>query len=117
MTQAEFERVVRETLDALPPRFHRFLENVAVVVEDEPDEEALGSAGLEPGHELFGLYHGVSLLDREAGYAGLPDRISIYRGPILRCCGSRHEIIEEIRQTVIHELGHHMGLDDDEMVY
>ena len=117
-SRAHFERIVQETLEDLPDRFQALLENVAIVVEQEPDPDELLELGLDPDEdELFGVYQGISLLDRGAGHSGLPDRIVIYRGPLLRCFDSRDEIAEEIRRTVIHELGHHMGLSDDEMVF
>lgn len=113
-----FEDAVRDAIDALPGQFLHALENVAIVVKDEPDPEHLVRMRIEPGGgELFGLYHGVPLSERGSGYVGLPDCIEIYRGPILRSFGARDAIVIEIRNTVIHELGHHMGLSDDEMPY
>jgi len=113
-----FEQIVRDAIENLPDEFHQALENVAIVVREEPDPEYVQELGIGPDDdELFGLYHGVPLTDRGSGYASLPDRIEIYRGPILRSCDSVREIVEEIQDTVIHELGHHMGLDDDEMPY
>ena len=117
MDRQSFERLVRDAIESLPEQFHHALENVAIVVEDEPDPNELRSVGLEPGDdELFGVYIGVPLVER-GPYAGLPDRIVIFRGPILRSCDTPEEIAQEVRDTVIHELGHHMGLDDDEMPY
>lgn len=103
-----FERVVAETINELPERFRYALENVAILVEDEPESG-------EP--DLFGLYEGVPLSGRGVGDIGLPDRIRVFRGPILRHCESTEEVRAEIRDTVVHELGHHMGLDDHEMPY
>ncbi len=105
-------------LDGLPKEFSELLENVAVVVEEEPSDEDLESVGLDPElDDLFGLYQGVPLAERDSYYGALPDRVVIYRGPILRACSSRREAIREIRDTVIHELGHHFGLDEEEMPY
>ncbi len=121
----EFEELVARALDSLPDEFARLLDNVAVVVEEEPSEEDLASLeplpseaaeGGEEG-ELFGLYLGVPLSERDVYYGALPDRVAIYRGPILRYCQSRREVIREVRDTVIHELGHHFGLDEDDMPY
>lgn len=120
MSRVAFERAVESALDELPAEFARRLENVAVVIEDEPDPDELGETGLESGAdggELFGLYSGVPLTERGAAYSGLPDRIIIYRRPILRACRSRREVVEEIKKTVIHEVGHHFGLDEDDMPY
>ena len=113
-----FERLVEEALDGLPQEFGELLENVAVVVEAEPHRDDLLALDMDPDEdELFGLYHGVPLMDRESEYSALPDRIAVYRGPILRYCRSRDEVIQEVRDTVIHELGHYFGLEDDEMPY
>jgi predicted Zn-dependent protease with MMP-like domain len=113
-----FERVVARALDSLPAEFAELLENVAVVVEDEPTAEDLLSVGLDPERdELFGLYQGVPQSQRDSFYGELPDRIVIYRGPIERCCQTTGEMRREVRDTVIHELGHHFGLDEDEMPY
>lgn len=118
MNRRQFERVVRDVLDSLPEEFLRFLENVAVVVEEEPDPEELERLGMNTEEdELFGLYVGTPLTEREAAWTALPDRVFIYRGPILRCCSSPAQVESEIRDTVVHEIGHHMGLSDDEMIY
>lgn len=114
----EFEALVEQALEGLPEEFAELLENVAVMVEEEPDPETLEALGMEPGDELFGLYQGVPLADRDTYYqAALPDRVLIYRGPILRHCGNRRQVIREVRDTVVHELGHHFGLDEDDMPY
>lgn len=114
---AVFERLVGEALDGLPDDFAALLDNVAVVIEEEPPPDVLAEFGMESPDELFGLYQGIPLTERDGFYQALPDRIAIYRGPITRYCRSRREVIREVRDTVIHELGHHFGLDDDEMPY
>ena len=114
----EFEALVAQALDGLPEDFAELLDNVAVVVEEEPDPEDLEALGLDPEEDdLFGLYLGVPQTERDLSYAGLPDRVAIYRGPILRYCQSRREVVREIRDTVVHELGHHFGLDEEDMPY
>jgi len=113
---SEFENLVREALDRLPPRFAEAIENLSVVVEEDPAAEDLEAVGLDPGKDtLLGLYQGVALPDRGLGYSAVPDRIVIYRLPILEICGTREEVIEEVRLTVRHELGHYFGLDEGEL--
>lgn len=112
-----FGRLVEQALDDLPEEFAEALENVAVVVLDEPDPETLADYGFDPEEELLGLYEGVPLPERDSFYEALPDRISIYRGPLLRMCTTREELAAEVRDTVVHELGHYFGLEDGEMPY
>ena len=113
----EFERLVEEALSTLPPQFADLVQNVAVVVEDEPsadDREALE----DPSDELLGIYRGVALTHRTHDMLPmLPDQIAIFRGPILRIARNRRDAIHEVRDTVIHELGHYFGLHDDDMAY
>ncbi len=115
--RSAFERLVEEALDGLPEQVAEMLENVAVVVEEEPDGETLAELGMEADEELMGLYLGVPITARDSQYQALPDRIAIYRGPVLRLCGSRREVVREVRDTVVHELGHYFGLEDEEMPY
>jgi predicted Zn-dependent protease with MMP-like domain len=113
----EFERLVEEALEELPPQFAELLENVAVVVEDEPtahDRELLE----DPDDELLGIYRGVALTNRTHDMLPmLPDQIAIFRGPIMRVVHTRRHAVSEIRDTVIHELGHYFGLHDHDMPY
>ena len=116
ISRKEFEALVGEALERLPEEFAANLENVAVVVEDEPSDEDLEAVGLDPEWDtLFGLYQGVALPDRGLGYSGLPDRIVIYRYPILDAFDDRKVVVAEIRKTVLHELGHYFGLEEDEI--
>ena len=118
MDQKAFDIVVRDAIERLPEKFQHALENVAVVVEEEPDPKDLEELDIDGDtDELFGLYHGVPLTERGGAYAGLPDYIEIYRGPILRSFDTLSDIVAEIEDTLIHELGHHMGLSDEGMVY
>ncbi len=107
MRREEFERHVRAALDSLPENIAAALDNVAVVVEDENPEDP----------DLFGLYHGVPLPERGSGYGGqLPDRISIYRFPLEDEFGDDPAVLEdEIRVTVLHELAHYFGIDEDRL--
>lgn len=113
----EFERLVEQALASLPPQFADLLENVAVVVEEEPSDEDLDILG-DDHDELLGIYRGVArTLRTHDMLPALPDQIAIFRGPINRIARTRREAVREIRETVIHELGHYFGLDDDEMVF
>ncbi len=118
LSRDEFERVVGEALDSLPERFAEMVRNVVVAVEEEPSAEDLESIedDGEPASELLGIYRGVALTERSHGDMPLvPDEIAIFRGPINRVARSRREAVDEVRETVIHELGHYFGLDDEEM--
>ncbi|MFQ5665119.1 MAG: metallopeptidase family protein [Candidatus Binatia bacterium] len=114
MDRNEFEALVRDALDDLPAEFARHLDNVEVVVEDEPDPALLRSLRMNPRHQtLFGLYQGVPLHLRGAAYGGvLPDKISIFYGPLRRAFRSPDRIRQQVRTTVMHEIGHFFGLDD-----
>jgi predicted Zn-dependent protease with MMP-like domain len=120
LTHEEFERVVAEALESLPKRFADLVHNVVIAVEDEPNDEDLESIADEDDEEgeteLLGIYRGVALTERSYdGAPLLPDEIAIFRGPINRIARSRAEAVREVRETVIHELGHYFGLDDEEM--
>jgi predicted Zn-dependent protease with MMP-like domain len=119
ISERRFRELVAEALDGLPPEFAEMLDNVAVVVEDEPDGEILADLGMDPsrGDELLGLYQGVPLDARGFDYGALPDRVVIYRGPILRITRSRREVVEQVRETVLHELGHHFGLEEGDLPF
>ncbi len=111
-----FARLVREALADLPAPFAERLENVAILIADWPTAAQLRALGLEPGETLFGLYEGTPIGERGTGYhLVLPDRVTIYREPILAACPTTQAMKEEIRLTVIHELGHYFGLSDDEL--
>jgi predicted Zn-dependent protease with MMP-like domain len=114
LTRDEFEGVVDEALESLPKRFAELVENVVVAVEEEPSAEDLeGDEGDDS--ELLGIYRGVALTERTHDAFLMPDEIAIFRGPINRVARSRQEAVREVRETVIHELGHYFGLDDEEM--
>jgi len=117
LTRDEFERVVSEALESLPKRFADMVENVVVTIEDEPSDDDLESIddAADSHSELLGIYRGVALTERTHGMPLLPDEIVVFRGPINRVTRSRPEAVEQVRETVIHELGHYFGLGDDEM--
>lgn len=107
-----FSRRVEAALRDLPDDVRQYLDNVAIVVEDEPEAGGRADPDGEP-EELFGLYHGIPRSQRYGYSMVVPDRISVYRGPLLRAFGSGPELDEQIRITVLHELGHHLGFDED----
>jgi predicted Zn-dependent protease with MMP-like domain len=117
LTRREFELVVGEALESLPKRFADLVENVVIAVEEEPSDEDLDSIedDGEDDSELLGIYRGVALTERTHDMPLLPDEIAIFRGPINRVASTREEAVEEVRETVIHELGHYFGLHDEEM--
>ena len=99
-----FEELVGEALDDLPEEFLRAMDNVVVLVEDRHDEEP----------DLLGLYDGVALTERTGDYGGvLPDRITLYREALAECCADEEELREEVAVTVVHEIAHHFGIDDE----
>jgi predicted Zn-dependent protease with MMP-like domain len=109
-TRQHFEQLVADALDGLPPDLGQMMENVAVVVEDWPTAEQLGGRR----GTLLGLYVGIALTRRSPlSYGGvMPDRIFIFRGPISRLAGDDEALVELVRTTVIHEVGHHFGISD-----
>jgi predicted Zn-dependent protease with MMP-like domain len=111
-----FEHLVAEALDEIPEPFASHLDNVDVVIEDEPSEEDLERSDVGPGGTLFGLYQGVPQTERSAAYTFvLPDKITIFRGPILRACTDEDEVYDEVVTTVVHEIAHHFGISDDRL--
>lgn len=117
---AAFERLVAEALDELPEEWAEALDNVVVMVEDEPSPEDLESVGMDPRDpepDLLGLYHGVPPGQRGDELWSLPDRVVIYRGPTLRYARDRHEVVQTVRETVLHELGHHFGLEEEDLPF
>lgn len=116
MTRDRFTSLVEEALRRIPRRFRDAMRNVAVVVEDEPSPELLAELEMEPDDTLFGLYHGTPLTERDSTYGNtLPDRISIYQGPIEEECEEDEDIRQCVAETVIHEFGHHFGLSEEEI--
>ena len=107
MSREHFEELVSEALDTVPTELARLLDNVVVVVEDEaPDDHP----------DLLGLYSGIPLTERGSWYAGvLPDQITIFRLPTLAMCETIEDVVDEVRITVVHEIAHHFGIDDDRL--
>ena len=118
ISPAEFEQLVETALEQLPPQFRELLDNVAVIVEDEPEDGDYDLVDADEEGELLGIFRGIARTDRSwEQLPSLPNTIAIFRGPILRISASRAEAVREIRETVIHELGHYFGLGDDEMIF
>ena len=106
-----FERLVLDALAGLPDDIDEMLDNVDVVVEDEPS-----ALDLDGTDDLFGLYQGVPLIDRGGGYSMvLPDKITVFQGPLERAFPNRRELVRQVRITVVHELAHHLGIDEDRL--
>lgn len=113
LARAEFEKMVREGVAAIPEKFLRLLDNVAIVVENEPTPKQREDMRLHEDETLFGLYEGVPQGERGAGYGGvLPDKITIFKRPIEEEARNEEEIREMVRDTVWHELAHHFGMDE-----
>ncbi|HLT11803.1 MAG TPA: metallopeptidase family protein [Micromonosporaceae bacterium] len=106
MSRERFEELVAEALDEVPPELLKLMDNVVVLVEDEPEGD----------EQLLGLYEGYALTTRGWDYGGvLPDRITIYRNPTLRICDTEQDVIDEVATTVVHEIAHHFGIDDERL--
>ncbi len=107
MSRADFEVLVAEALDEVPEELAALIDNVAIFVEDDPPAD-------DP--DLLGIYEGIPLTERGHDYGGvLPDRITIYRNPTLAICETVDDVIDEVNITVVHEIAHHFGIDDDRL--
>ncbi len=106
MSPQQFDGLVSDALDSIPQQLTAAIDNVVILVEDRhPDEP-----------DLLGLYEGVALTERDSFYAGsLPDAITIYRDALLDMCDSEEEVVKEVAITVVHEIAHHFGIDDDRL--
>ncbi len=116
MDQIEFESLVKESLDSIPKEFADKLNNVEVMVDVWPDEEELREGNVAPGMTLFGLYRGIPQTHRINYNAAIPDNITIFMGPFLSIFGDNRMVLKrEVRNTVLHEIGHHFGMSDEEI--
>ena len=107
MSRDRFEELVSDALDLVPEELTRLIDNCVVLVEDDAPAD-------DP--ELLGLYDGVPITERDSGYVmAVPDRITIFRNPTLAMCESEAEVVEEVGITVVHEIAHHFGIDDDRL--
>ena len=106
MDPSRFDDLVSDALDLIPPQLAAAIDNVVVLVEDRNPEDP----------DLLGLYEGIALTERDTNYAGsLPDTITIYRDALLEMCDSDDEVVDEVKITVIHEIAHHFGIDDERL--
>ena len=112
----EFRKLVDQALDELPEQFLPYMEGLAVDIEPMPDQATLRSVGLKDPRALLGLYHGVPLTERSVQQTfRWPERIVIYQDNIQRICRTRRQIVRQIRKTVLHEVGHHFGLTEQDL--
>jgi predicted Zn-dependent protease with MMP-like domain len=108
-----FERLIRRALDTLPDEIAQRIDNVDVEVQDWPTGTQLAAAGVPPGSTLLGLYQGIPLTKRTSGYNLVaPDRITIYQGPLERIARNDDDLVERVRDVVVHEVAHHFGISD-----
>lgn len=112
MNRKEFEAVAREAVDGLPEPIRSRLGNIVFVIQDEPAPQQLEEYD---GEELLGLFEGVPYPDEMSAASVFPCRITLFQGPIERCSADREEMIQNIRETVLHEVGHYLGLDDHDL--
>ena len=116
MQRGQFEKYVAEALASIPQRFRKAMQNIAIVVEDEPSRELLAEMDIEPPDTLLGLYQGTPLTERHWGYGNtLPDRVLIFQGPHERSAEDEDDLIVAIAETLIHEIGHYFGLSEEEI--
>ena len=116
MRKSEFETLVAEALASIPRRFRDAMQNIAIVVEDEPSDELLDDMEIEPPDTLLGLYQGTPLTERQWGYGNaLPDRILIFQGPHERSAEDDDDLVTAIGETLIHEVGHYFGMSEEQI--
>ena len=116
MRRQEFEKLVLDAVAGLPPKFQQHLENLDIVVKWRPSPRELERTGTRRGQTLLGLYLGIPLTKRGDYYnMALPDKIVIYQETHERCCADRKELVEQVRKTVLHEIGHYLGIGEDRL--
>jgi predicted Zn-dependent protease with MMP-like domain len=116
MTRAQFERLVAEAVTLIPTRFRREMQNLALIVEDEPSRQLLTEMEIEPPDSLYGLYQGTPLPERSSGYGNhLPDVITIFQRPIEEDCDDEDDVRAVIGETLIHEIGHYFGMSEEQI--
>ncbi len=116
MRRRRFRQIVRQALEELPPQFRQALNNLDVEVRWRPTPGERRQAGLPVGHTLFGLYLGVPLPQRSSGYSmALPDKIVIYQQPHELACPTEAELVQQVRRTILHEIGHYLGIEEERL--
>ena len=116
MDRKAFEQLVAEALQSIPRRFRKAMQNIAIVVEDEPAQELLDDMEIEPPDTLLGLYQGTPLTERRWDYGNaLPDRVLIFQGPHERSADDEDDLVTAIGETLIHEIGHYFGMSEDQI--
>ena len=115
MTRAQFEALVRQALADIPEQIRSHVDNVDVVVEDWPSRAQLVGSGIDEEQYLLGLYEGIPLTDRYDYGMVLPDKITLFQKAIEEVCSSEDELVAEVRDTVVHEVAHHFGIDDESL--
>jgi predicted Zn-dependent protease with MMP-like domain len=116
MTRTKFRELVDEALAGIPARFRDAMKNIAIVIEDEPTVEELAEVGIEPPDTLLGLYQGTPLTERQWAHGNvLPDKITLFQGPIEDSSEDEDDVVVAIGETLIHEVGHYFGLSEEEI--
>ena len=116
LTDDEFNRLISQAMDELPQKYIKGLDNVAVLYADDPDPHQIQKSHLQPGGLLLGLYEGIPLTKRGAGYTFvLPDKITLFKNPILAVTSTPEGLFEQIKRTLWHEIAHYYGLDHDDI--
>jgi predicted Zn-dependent protease with MMP-like domain len=116
MTSTEFRQLVDEALETIPQKFRDAMQNIAILVADEPTPDQLASVEIEPPDTLLGLYEGIPLTERQWAHGNaLPDRITLFQGPIEDSSDDEDDVVVAIAETLIHEIGHYFGLSEDEI--
>jgi len=116
MTRTKFRELVDEALAGIPARFREAMKNIAIVIEDEPTAEELEEVGIEPPDTLLGLYQGTPLTERQWAHGNvLPDKITLFQGPIEDSSEDEEDVVVAIGETLIHEVGHYFGLSEEEI--
>ena len=116
MTRDDFRKLVDEALETIPADFREAMQNIAIVIEDEPTPEQLDEVGIEPPDTLLGLYEGTPLTERQWSHGNtLPDKVTLFQGPIEDSSEDEDDLVVAIGETLIHEIGHYFGLSEDEI--